>query len=179
MNKTALLTFASLLALTACGHPTPYSEAVEGGVNGYSSQQIETNRHRISFAGNIMTHKATVENYLLFRAAEVTLENGADYFVLVENETERVTTRIGGAYPYGHYGFGHYGFGHYYGGHHGYGYGFGYGYSQIEGPDKFEAEATILVFSGEKPKDKDNAHDARDVIKRLGPTIVRPQDLPS
>jgi hypothetical protein len=41
---------------------------------GYSDQQIESNRFRVSFAGNSLTARETVERYLLYRAAELTVQ---------------------------------------------------------------------------------------------------------
>jgi hypothetical protein len=49
---------------------------------------IEQNRVRISFRGNTLTDRDTVENYLLYRAAEVTLSSGKDYFIVANRDTE-------------------------------------------------------------------------------------------
>jgi hypothetical protein len=51
--------------------------------------RIETNRFRVSFAGNSMTSRETVERYLLFRAAEITLQQGYDGFEMADRSTER------------------------------------------------------------------------------------------
>ena len=49
---------------------------------GFSERQIEANRFVVSFAGNTVTSRDTVERYLLFHAAEVTLRDGYDYFLV-------------------------------------------------------------------------------------------------
>lgn len=76
------------LALTGCAsiEPTPYGPAVADGAPGFADQQIEENRYEIRFVGNGSTAAATVERYLLFRAAEVTLAAGAEWFRFVERE---------------------------------------------------------------------------------------------
>ena len=60
------LVVALCLLLAACAaKPTPY-QAAQGGF-GYSEQQTEENRYRVSFAGNSATSRQTVEEYLLYR----------------------------------------------------------------------------------------------------------------
>src|SRR3546814_20663236 len=54
-------------------------------------RSIENNRFRINFAGNSDTPKQTVETYLLFRAAELTLKSGYDYFVFASDSTDAST----------------------------------------------------------------------------------------
>ena len=72
----------AMLGLIGCGEPTSYRPAADG--YGYSEQQIETNRYRVTFAGNELTEPHTVQNYLLYRAAEITLDRGYDYFTVVD-----------------------------------------------------------------------------------------------
>ncbi|WP_204260691.1 CC0125/CC1285 family lipoprotein, partial [Stenotrophomonas maltophilia] len=51
--------------------------------------QIESNRFRISFSGNSLTARETVERNLLYRAAELTLQQGFDHFILADRDTEQ------------------------------------------------------------------------------------------
>jgi hypothetical protein len=75
--RGVLLRLSVLAVLTGCGGgPTPYQPAACG--YGYSEQQIEDNRNRVTFAGNDRTSSDAVQNYLLYRAAEVTLDHGYD-----------------------------------------------------------------------------------------------------
>lgn len=180
-------------ALGACVTATPYRPATGTGFNrtGYSDQQIERDRFQVTFAGNTYTSRETVERYLLFRAAELTLSTGNDHFILVERDTDRqsrtyTTPGIGG--------FG--GFGGGFGGPWGgwgpswryFGNGFGWrSWSPFWGDpfwantvdvrtvDRFEASAEIIVGRGPKPANNLRAFDARDVIDRLGPTIRLPE----
>ncbi|NQY12279.1 MAG: hypothetical protein HRT81_00260 [Henriciella sp.] len=78
---------AALALLGACATATPYQAATSGS-KGYANQQIESDRWNISFAGNSLTDRKTVETYLLYRAAELTDLEGYDYFRVVQRETD-------------------------------------------------------------------------------------------
>ena len=82
---------ASTLLVAGCATETPYRPATGVGFSrtGYSDRQIEPNRFLVSFAGNSVTSRDTVERYLFFRAAELTLQNGYDYFVMADRDTDR------------------------------------------------------------------------------------------
>jgi len=111
------LVAASAMTLVACASATPYQEASEpGGYDGFSQQLIENDRARISFGGNSLTDRETVENYLLYRAAEVAVENGYQTFTLQERDIERksqtrVTPGLSGNDPFFGYSFFRPGFG--------------------------------------------------------------------
>ena len=174
----AALAAAAVLALGACATSTTYAPANERSAYGFSEQRIENDRFRITFRGNSSTTRETVETYLLYRAAELTLENGYDHFVVVEDETERSTSYRGTTDPFG-YGpggaFGYYGFGRpfpYYG----YGYRWGPGASDfdIRERNRYSTIAYIVMGRGAKPEGEVAAYDARQVQTNLGPTIVRP-----
>ncbi len=154
-----------VLGVAACGTPTPYQPAVDG--NGYAEQALETNRYRISFSGNSLTPRETVENYLLYRAAEVTLASGNDYFIVADTDTERSTT-----YHTTFSGFGgHPGF-HSFRHVHSHGFG-GFSTATARPRDRYQAFANIIVGKGEKPADTPEAYDARDVLQRLAGTVER------
>ena len=71
MRITALLLTAGVL-LAACATPTPYqASGSDGGIYGYSEQRIEGDRYRITFSGNSLTDRETVETYLLYRVGKV------------------------------------------------------------------------------------------------------------
>ena len=86
----ALLVCASAAVLAACATATPYQPASEpGGFDGFSQTMLEADRARITFGGNSLTKRDTVENYMLYRAAETALERGYDWFELQEQDTEK------------------------------------------------------------------------------------------
>jgi len=87
-----LVVGASALTLMACATATPYQAASEpGGFDGFSQQLIENDRARITFGGNSLTNRDTVENYLLYRAAEMAVERGFEAFTLQERDVEEKT----------------------------------------------------------------------------------------
>lgn len=162
-HKLALV-IAALAGLSACTLPTLYQPAAGG--YGYAQQQIEGNRFRVSFAGNSLTARETVENYLLYRAAEITLAQGGDYFVVVGRDTEARTRYDTGFGGYGGYGYDPWGHWH----SHSAFAGLGGGRPITE----YRAYADIVVYRGRKPATEPNAYDARDVMARLASTVVRP-----
>lgn len=151
------------LALAGCAaQPTPY-EAQDGHSTGYDQQQIDSQTWRVEFAGNAATPRETVDNYLLYRAAEIMRFGGYNRFVVLEKEIERDVDYHGfGPYP-GHIGVG---VGHHRG-HFGYGVG-AYDYYQVS---RYRAFATVRVYTGGPPPAGLQVYDAADVISQLGPTI--------
>jgi hypothetical protein len=156
-----LVVLAGSLGLTACVTPTPYQPATDG--YGYAEQSLEEDRYRVVFNGNSLTPRETVENYLLYRAAEVTLARGYDYFVVVGKETERDTT-----YHSTGTGIGT----DYFDRHHAHGVG-AFGSATSRPSSRYSALANIIIRKGKKSPDNTAAYDARDVLKRLAPTITR------
>src|SRR6185369_6328552 len=67
---------------------------------GYSESQIEANRWRVTFAGNSLTSRETVEGYLLFRAAELTVQQSYDWFSIAERNTDKNVRTYVDPYPF-------------------------------------------------------------------------------
>jgi hypothetical protein len=154
---------SGIVLLSGCATPTPYQPA-NGGL-GYADQQLEGNRFRVSFAGNSVTPRDVVQNALLFRAAEVTVASGYDWFRIVDQSLQRQTTFQGfvdDPFP----GFWNHRRGFY-----------------RPWPttsmvtarpiDSFSAFAEIVVFTGQRPADDVHAYDAHDVLRRLDSAIMR------
>ena len=170
------------VAVSACMTATPYQAATGRGASrtGYWDEQIESNRFRVSFAGNSMTARETVERYLLFRAAQLTLEQGFDYFTMADRNTERRSqTFIDRPFNSGPWG--------YWGPSWRY-WGRGWGWRSwdpfwgdpffdrtvdVRQVNRYEATAEIVLGKGPKPNNV-RAFDARDVIQRLGPQVNMP-----
>jgi hypothetical protein len=55
---------------------------------GYSDQRLAQDRFRVTFADNSLTSREQVETCLLFRGAELTVEQGYDWFMVVDREME-------------------------------------------------------------------------------------------
>jgi hypothetical protein len=170
-------------ALGGCMTATPYQPATNSSAGGFSDQQLESNRFQVSFRGNSLTSRETVERYLLFRAAELTVQSGFDHFILVTKDTETRTETyrspgIGGGDPWGYWSpswrF------------HRARYGWRSWNPFFDDPfwrdrdwdyrtvNRYEAMAEIVTGRGPKPSGNLRAFDAREVIDRLGPSIVAP-----
>jgi hypothetical protein len=184
MRIKALLAVAAVLTLGACAGETPYQSLAtspDPGRGGYSERQIEPGKWRVLFSGNAVTSRQTVETYLLYRAAELTVEQGYDWFSLETEETRAhprlqtaptpAPTAIDGAWgPHWRYrGGGWFG-----------------GWRDLAPdaapPPRLEdqtataylAFADIALGHGAKPAGDPAAFDAQEVLKRLGPDVARP-----
>ncbi len=180
---------SSTLLVAGCATETTYRPATGQGFNrtGYSDRQIEDNRFLVSFAGNSVTSRDTVERYLFFRAAELTLQNGYDYFLMADRDTDRQTqTYTTPGLGYGGFGYG--GFGGYWGPSWRYGGGrFGRGWGpwgawgggfndfDIRTVDRYEATAEIVMRKGPIPRDNIRAFNAKQVVDRIGPSVILPK----
>lgn len=174
-----LCAFLACFAIAACTGPTPYQAAEKR--DGYTDTAIEADRYRVSFSGNTVTDRETVETYLLYRAAELTLAKDRDWFRIADQDTE-IHTRYrnihagSASFAFGPHGFGPYGFGYRRFGKFAFSRGFGFGIRSLSSRpiNRYEAFANIVVFSGDKPADDASAYDARSLIETLGPKIIRP-----
>lgn len=166
-----VLTILAAATLAACATQTPYGPADSRGY-GFADQRIERDRYRISFRGNSLTTRGEVENALLLRAAEVTLENGYDHFIVVSDDTEKETrTRVSDLGPrYGAFGyFGRGPFPYY---ARGYGWA-GYNDFEVRESQRYTAVAYIKLGKGPKPASQIAAYDARQVQENLSATVYR------
>jgi hypothetical protein len=193
MKRAVLILFTalSLGALSACETATPYQPVASGNAQsgGYSETRLEANRWRVTFQGNTLTSRSTVENYLLNRAAELTVAQGFDWFETTDRNTDKKTETYVTPDPWG-YGYGWHPYWRYYGRHGWVGYGdpfFGdpfyrgpfhggpYWGPDVETTQRYEASAEVVMGHGPKPAGDRRAFDAREVITNLGPHIVRPK----
>jgi hypothetical protein len=185
--KQLALATALTATLAACATPTPYRPATGSGYSrtGYSEQQIEPDRFQVMFSGNSVTSRETVERYLLYRSAQLTLEQGYDHFVLANRDTDKQSRTVvndwGGGFGAFGGGFGYWGPRWRFGGPR-WGYGawspwydpFWDRQIDVRTIDKYEAMAEIVMGKGPKPKTDVRAFDARSVIDSLGPTVRMP-----
>ena len=80
MTMTRWIAVSALALLGACATSAPYGPATSDSSKGYSVQPIENNRFRIAYRDSSME---VVRSRALRRAAEVTLDQGADWFLVV------------------------------------------------------------------------------------------------
>lgn len=182
------LGLALAAGLAACATPTPYQPNVPGQQTsgGYSELRLEPNRFRVTFTGNSLTSRETVEAYLLFRAAELTTQQGYDWFSIVDRHTDRDARSYVEPDPLYRpwYGPGYMWWRpswRYYGRHGGWhswdpfwGDPFWADRVDVRTVERFEASAEIVMGKGAKPADDPRAFDARAVIDNLRPRIQYP-----
>jgi len=177
--KGLVLAAAAAASLAACATPTPYQPVgTSGSAGGFAEQRLTENRFRVSFQGNSLTKRDTVENYLLFRAAELTELQGYDWFRLADRTTERDRRTYVDRDPFG---YGRMWYPNWY-------YpGRGYNRWSMWGPgsafyrsdfdvstvDRYQATAEIVMGKGPPPND-DRVFNAREVMTNLRPIIVLP-----
>lgn len=147
------------LSLAACATTPAYGPASKDGAMGYTSQQIETGRHRIAYTDK---DASKARNLALLRAAEVTLMEGKDWFEVTSEyaDTEQgsgsgSSISIGG-------GTGSYGRSS------SVGVGVGFGIPLGGGGSSGKTTAVLEIVTGANPKpDKSTVYDARSVDMNL------------
>lgn len=154
------------VALAGCAMG-PEFHPLKGGV-GYSDAQLQDDRFSVSFAGDSSTPRDRVEQFLLYRAAQLTVANGYDYFLVMDRATDRSTE------------YRTYGFGRRWVGPGWYGPGWRSSWWGVDpvlddtttaSSNRFNATATITMKKGPVPAGKAQAYDARQLVARLGPEI--------
>lgn len=157
--------FALILSGCASSLP-PYRPYSDGA--GYQERRIEKNRFAVSFIGNSSMTAEETENYLIYRAAELTIAASYDYFILHDKKTKQMNRYR--YFPYSYGGYGYYPYGYYNGWGSGY-YPFGY-YNDYCCPYSwYEVSAEVLMYEGKKPEGDKNAYDSEQVLEYLGPSI--------
>jgi hypothetical protein len=148
----------AFVVLAACASaPTTYTAAASADDMGYREQRLETERYRVSFRGNSDLKGPQVEDMALRRAAELTLQNGYQWFQVVSRNTDLAGGRYSPSGPT--IGIG--------GSTGSFGSGVGVGVGFNFGGDSREYQSTleILMGRGDKPADP-NAYDAQQVLAR-------------
>ncbi|HSM96468.1 MAG TPA: hypothetical protein VLT91_10515 [Rhizomicrobium sp.] len=169
-SKTWLL-FGGLIlmsSLAACTTPTPYGPRMEGGTTGYTDERLAQNRYRVTFSGNAVTPRTAVEDYLLYRAAQVTIDSGYAAFEFDTRDTKAKTTYLStfDTFPYGP---GYRPFGWYW-----HNWAFDNVDVRSQPVTRYEAYAEIVMLTAEQAKSEPRSLDAHDVMSRLGPRVLPP-----
>ncbi len=155
MKKFSTLLFAALLAGCAATGPGGYSAAT-GDDFGYTEMRIEENRYRVVYRGSAGMPPEVVEDYALRRAAELTIQNGFDWFRVVARDLmheERGGVSLGAGVGTGSYGR-----------RSGVSVGVGGDFGKVGANDYFTARIEVLMSEGEAPDDAE-AYDAASVIE--------------
>jgi len=154
-----MIGLVAALALAGCvtAVGTAYAPAGEKGY-GYQDTRIESDRYRIVFSGDGATSPDLVEDYALLRAAELTVENGYDWFRIVSRNLsgeERGGVGLGAGVGSGSYGR-----------RGGVNVGVGGNFGNVGGREFYTARLEILCGSGEQPDDGE-VYDARSVMESI------------
>ena len=151
------LLIASLFAsgAAACTTAKPYGPASSPSAQGYLVQPIESNRFRVSYTA---LGADDARRYALRRAAEVTFENGGQWFRVVRSTTDTEhsggsgsSVSVGGSS--GSYGSG-------------VGVGVGIGFPVGGSSEKTTESLEIVIGSGDKP-DEPDVYDASSVLANI------------
>jgi hypothetical protein len=153
----------SALSLAACASLAPYGPQRGPGGQGFSEQRIESDRFRVTYTG--VGARGPVADLALLRAAELTLEQGYDWFEVTQRYIDGHPDSAGGVQPSVSVGFGttsgRYG-GYRYSGS-GTGVGVGLNFS---GPSPTSTVLEVRLGRGPQP-DRGEVYDAREVRANL------------
>lgn len=164
----AVSAFAALLAFVILGcTPTSYHSTSMG--TGYSDRKLDGNCYEISYTANAMTSRQKVKHYLLYRAAEITLDTGNKKFVVLEQHPGR--GRLEGV-KYGDEGK-HYEFEHHHLWFDDQNVSQEYSTTTYQPLSRYTATATFQSFSGAEPPVDGRVFDARELIELLGPAVFQ------
>ncbi|MES1203763.1 MAG: hypothetical protein ABUS57_20190 [Pseudomonadota bacterium] len=160
-----LMPLFAVAALAACASAPTYTHAASSRAAGYSDQQIESNRFSVTYRAPSGADQQLVEDFALLRAADLTLQQGKDWFIVDRRNTDQASADSGPSIGVG-LGGGNYGR------HTATGVGVGF---QIpighHGPMATSSTLEIRTGSGPKPDDP-NAYDARQTSASLSSRLT-------
>ena len=169
-NFLTAASVAGLTFLAACSTPTVYAPAMQDSY-GFAETQIEQNRWQVTFSGNSLTDMQTVETYLLYRAAELTNQQGFDYFIMVDRKLDEDSSYQSTGFPRDHFGFSHQYFDPRFGWRSRYDP--FYNDFDLREVSRYRAIAEVVMGRGPKPAGDPHAYAAEDVLMNLSPRIQR------
>ncbi len=152
---TLALTAAAALGLSACQTLAPYGPATSPTAQGWSQQMLTSDHWRVTYRG--VGDPSVISDRALRRAADLTLEQGRQWFVVDNRWTE--AGRDGGPRPSVSIGAGSSDYGRYRSSGVGVGVGLNFG-----GGEPTVAVLDFRMGSGERPRE---AYDADEVRRNL------------
>jgi hypothetical protein len=75
-----------------------------GMLGGVEGTQVSSNTFQVTARGNGYTDPDSIERFVLRKAAEMTLSNGFDYFIIEGEQDRSRTTEVAGSYASYHRG---------------------------------------------------------------------------
>lgn len=164
MKRLSMLAVAvSALALTACASLALYGPSMGPSGQGFSQQRIESDRFRVTYRG--VGAPGPVADRALLRAAQLTTEEGYDWFEVTQRYIDGRPDSAGGVRPSVSVGAGSSRYDGRYGGFSSSGVGVGVGLN-FSGPSPTQTVLEIRLGRGQRPE-RAEAYDARDVQRNL------------
>ena len=164
MNRIVLpLIVAAGLSLSACASLAPYGPQHAPGGQGFVEQRIEANRYRVTYNG--VGAAAPVGDYALLRAADLTTQEGHDWFEITQRWIDGRPDSAGGMRPSVSVGYGSSRYSGRGGGFSSSGAGVGVGLN-FTGPSPTSTTLEIIMGDGPRP-DRAEVYDARGVQQAL------------
>jgi len=162
MNTRTAFIGTLCLGLAACTSGPIYRPAPEPGDYGYRDTVLTSEQYRVSFAGSYGTARETVENYALYRAADLVISQGHPRFRITSRETSPIVNQsnygptasvgYGGGYPY---------------------FGTGIGYSGGRGYTETRYETVLQIQVGKDvPADGPNVYNALQLKQNLSASVA-------
>ncbi len=140
------------LILSCAPVPTGYWKLGVGDpYTGYSETQIQKDVFQVSFKCNDATTYDAMKGLLAYRCAEITLQNGYDYFIVIQEKditTEDSWGMAGGRRRYD---------------------------ASLQTVKAPGATVLIKLKHGKKPEEDMRAFDAREILTHIGPRIKQPR----
>lgn len=161
--KAPALIAAAALALTGCATLAPYGPRTAQGAQGYSEYRIESDRWRVTYSG--VGAPGPVADYALLRAADLTVENGYDWFEVTQRMIDGRPDSAGGFRPSVGVGYGGGSYRSPYGRYSSSGVGVGVGLN-FQGPSPTSTTLEIIMGRGETPG-RPEVYSARGVQESL------------
>ncbi|MND63094.1 hypothetical protein D3C80_543950 [compost metagenome] len=157
------LTAVSALVLSACASLAPYGPQMGPRGQGYAEQRIESNRFRVTYNG--VGAPGPVADRALFRAAQLTVDQGYDWFEVTQRWIDGRPDSVGGVRPSVSVGASS----GRYGGWSTSGVGVGLGLD-LSGPQPTSTTLEIVMGRGQRPN-RPEAYDARGVQDAIRPRL--------
>jgi len=90
-HPTAAIQLSLVISLAGCA--TPYQPT--GLTGGFTETRLSENVLEVNFRGNGFTDEKKARDFTLLRSAELTLQNGFNYFTLVDSDTDKFAGATG------------------------------------------------------------------------------------
>lgn len=91
--KILVSALCAIFLVSGCSTQSAYTPADNSRSYGYSESPLTSNRYRVSYRGNSHTPSDLVKDYALLRSAELTLQQGHDWFKIVSRDVDKQSRR--------------------------------------------------------------------------------------